>query len=285
MVRPPAVEKSRMRDELRPNAAAARTATPPPPPDFDYFARVPKSTPARPAPPAPLAPSPSGGPHATGSVAAPAGLSFKLLGIPIRLNLSFILVPFVVLYAPGRDLATIAMWIGLTTAAILIHELGHALAYKSIGMDAEVALLGIFGLTCSRSEKQPSPGEMAYVAAAGPVAGLVVACLCAALGATIRTSAPGGWLHVLLLVSLVMNLANLLPAFPLDGGRILKAVLEIAAPSWGATAAHAISLCVAGAALWWTMNHELEIMALILLGVAGMNFTLLRARRELPRPV
>jgi Zn-dependent protease len=84
------------------------------------------------------------------------------------------------------------------------------------------------------------------------------------------------------MISLIINIANLLPAFPLDGGCIMKALVEMVTPDWGSHIAHGLSLCVAGGALWWAMTHGFEITALVLLGILGTNFTLLRSRGRSP---
>jgi stage IV sporulation protein FB len=158
----------------------------------------------------------------------------------------------------------------------LVAELGHAVAFKFFGHEPEIHLMGIFGLTYSRTDRPLSNLRSLLISAAGPIAGLLLAGACLVLRVVLFPTASDV-LARLVVINLLLNLANLLPVVPLDGGRIMKALLDMAAPNRGGMIAHAVSLVVAAGALWYAMTHQLEITALMLLGIAALNFSALRS--------
>lgn len=229
---------------------------------------------APPPPPAPM-PAPSEPPACAPGPAA-AGAAFRLFGIPVRLNVSFLLVGAVFTYAPGRSVSTIVMLMGIVLVSILWHEIGHAVAFKWFGYEPEITLLGIMGLTYARTEREPSDGQSLIIASAGPAAGLLLAAVAQVLRDTLFAEAYRHPLDLVVLVNVVFNLFNLLPAYPLDGGRIVKSIMQMLSPGRGEKAAHAVSLVAAGAALVYSMNNDMQVAALMLLGIAGLNFSALR---------
>jgi Zn-dependent protease len=210
----------------------------------------------------------------------PSGIRFTLFGIPIVVNLSFFLVGAVLLYGSTRDWSSLFTTIAIFAVTLLWHELGHAAAFKIFGHDPEIRLMGLMGLTWSRSGKEVTPGQTLLISAAGPLAGLLLAGICFVIADAFFIESRV--LREFMVIGLVINVVNLLPMLPLDGGQIMKSFLLLLAPGGGARVAHGISLLVCGATLWFAMTHGLEVAALLLLCFMSMNFSALRSETSQP---
>lgn len=142
-----------------------------------------------------------------------------LFGFPIRVNASFLLMLGVVLIwmggLPGVAVALMA------AASVLLHEVGHALVARHLGTPVAGIELHFFGGAANLRGLPQRPGDEIAIAAAGPAVSFALAGLGHALGALSGVSvfALFGW------VNLLLGAFNLLPAFPSDGGRILRALL------------------------------------------------------------
>jgi Zn-dependent protease len=122
-----------------------------------------------------------------------------------------------------------AVAVMLFYASLLSHEMGHALVARRLGVRVDGITLWIFGGVARLSGDVATPGMEAKIAIAGPVVSLALAILFG--GATFALDATGGpplieggsaWLA---LANATLLLFNLIPAFPLDGGRLLRAWL------------------------------------------------------------
>ena len=175
----------------------------------------------------------------------------RTMGIDVRLHPSFFLLAGLgAIYALQGGLGAAldgVTFLVLLFGCVLLHELGHAGAAKRYGVETkDVILLPIGGV--ARLEKMPTePKQELVVALAGPAVNAVIAALVAAallganLGAGIdaATLAGAGGLTglavQLLTVNVLLVLFNLLPAFPMDGGRVLRALLATRLPYARAT--------------------------------------------------
>lgn len=122
-------------------------------------------------------------------------------------------------------------WPLLFLAAAVLHEGGHLLALRLLGGRVEEVRLRLSGAEL-RWRGRLSYGGEALLALAGPGANLLWALVCA--GAARRW--PTDWLYRFIGCHLTLALLNLLPALPLDGGRVLCALLERRFPLRGAWA-------------------------------------------------
>jgi len=187
------------------------------------------------------------------------GRSIKLaqvFGVRIGVDVSWFIVFFLIIYllseryqrvfagqeTKGFLLAVVSAL--LFFGSVLLHELGHALTAKRLGIGIAGIDLWLFGGVAKMERDTRTAGEEFKVAVAGPVVTMVIAAVCfgaaTLLGgadATLRsvvleTSGVSGSVAVLgwlALVNTSLLLFNLIPGFPLDGGRIARAV------AWGLT--------------------------------------------------
>ena len=159
----------------------------------------------------------------------------RIAGIRIRMHLSFLLLVWLVVAAGGgRTAAAVAGelgWIAAVFACVVLHELAHSVVARRFGVVVrDILLLPIGGI--SEMESLPAePGRELAIAAAGPAASVLLA-----VGAAATGVAAGGrlWPPTLMAGSPLVRLAwlnallagfNMLPALPLDGGRVLRAGL------------------------------------------------------------
>ena len=153
---------------------------------------------------------------------------FRLAGVPVRVHWSFALVSVVLLpvgAAATVPLAIRAALLAALTVSLAIHEAGHVAAARRLGLPlASITLYPFGGVT--RTARPPAPGrEEALFAAAGPAANLLLA---GALAFSGRLLSPGLLRNGVLVAAagnLAIAAANLLPALPLDGGRIARSLL------------------------------------------------------------
>lgn len=118
----------------------------------------------------------------------------------------------------------VAATLGLLLA-LLLHELGHALAARREGMETEEITLWLFGGIARFRSAFPSAGAEFRVALAGPLVSLALGLLCVALARLPAASAANGVEAWLAYINLSLFVFNMLPALPLDGGRVLHGLL------------------------------------------------------------
>jgi len=175
----------------------------------------------------------------------------RILGIRVGVNASWFVILFLFIFWFQGQFTDILhdQSLGFVTAvltalgffgSILLHELGHALAARREGIEVTGIDLFLFGGVMKMSQDTQTPGQEFRVSAAGPLVTLLLAGLLALLGmavmgpseffdgATLRGSAPANvfelWLSFLVSMNVLLLVFNLVPAFPLDGGRLARAV-------------------------------------------------------------
>jgi len=219
-------------------------------------------------------------------------LPFKLLGIPVSLDTSFLLVLPLFAYLIGSqipgyvrlfqrvglslDAAPLQSgftpyWLGLVAAvglflSVLVHELGHAVVARLYGVQVREITLWFLGGVAQFSEMPRQRGAEAVVAIVGPVTSGLLALL---TGLAWQPATGHDALLFVLSYLTVTNaglaLFNLLPALPLDGGRVLRSLLALVTPHLSATRiAGAVSSLMAvlmGVYGFLTLNLFLVVIA------------------------
>ena len=169
----------------------------------------------------------------------------RIAGIEIRLHytwlIAFILITwsvtqwFLMPAYPGWSSAT--YWITGVIAAlllfvsVLLHELAHSLVAKARGLSVRGITLFIFG-GVSRIEEEPEKPMVEFtMAIVGPLASLALAGIFWGIGYALTNEGTqvAAIVTYLMLINLVLGIFNLLPGFPLDGGRVLRSII------WGVT--------------------------------------------------
>jgi Zn-dependent protease len=173
----------------------------------------------------------------------------QFAGIAVYIHATFLLLIGWVLfeyYRRGSDLATMlgaVAFVLVLFLCVVLHEFGHALTARRYGIRTrDITLLPIGGV--ARLERMPEdPKQELAVAVAGPavnvvIAGVlfVVATLWLGVGALLNTRMVGGdFLTNLMWVNVMLVVFNMIPAFPMDGGRVLRALLAMKRPYHEAT--------------------------------------------------
>jgi Zn-dependent protease/CBS domain-containing protein len=164
----------------------------------------------------------------------------RLFGVNIVVDVSWLFIFAIVSWALGSSSGpfhAIAVTAGVRAAlailtallffaSVLLHELAHSLVARSQGIPVKEIRLFIFGGASKLTEEPKAPLQAAWLAFAGPLMSLVLALLCALAATQIGMTAPAGVvLAYLATANLIVGVFNLLPAFPMDGGRVLQAML------------------------------------------------------------
>jgi Zn-dependent protease len=144
----------------------------------------------------------------------------RLFGFPIDINLSFLLLlAFVGIWAGG--LAGIFAII-VAFGSVLLHELGHALVARHLGVPVSGIELYFFGGAAKMTGQPKRAGDEIAIAAAGPAVSFALA----GLGTLLSVATGLGFFSLFAWINLFIGAFNLIPALPMDGGRILRAALS-----------------------------------------------------------
>jgi Zn-dependent protease len=163
----------------------------------------------------------------------------RIFGVQIALHPSWVVIALIVTYtmAAGELPSVYPGWgtalywlVGaiisvLFFASVLAHELSHAVVARRFGLKVRDITLFIFGGAASLEGDPASPRDEALIAGAGPLTSLAIGGALWGIGIAVgqeQLAATVGWLGF---INLTLGVFNLLPGFPMDGGRILRAIL------------------------------------------------------------
>ncbi len=214
-----------------------------------------------------------------------------LFGIPIKLHISMVLVPifiFMLLYRRA-SLGLMEFALGLAAVvvvfgAILLHELGHALVARRYGVKTYDIVLTPIGGMARLLDMPTQPKQEMAIAIAGPAVSLGLAAVSFVAALFVAGQSPQSTVMVMLANSLeffwwinvILGPFNLLPAFPLDGGRILRSFLAIKRDFLTATriavrVGRVIAVIGAVYAIYGETNLLLAVIAVYIYYAAGVE--------------
>ncbi|MGD8329042.1 MAG: site-2 protease family protein [Acidobacteriota bacterium] len=165
---------------------------------------------------------------------------FEVFGFEVKIDPSWFIIFFLVAWSlatgwfPGVDAGFDAatLWtMGFAGALLLfvsvvLHELSHSLVARRFGIEMRGITLFLFGGVAEMTDEPPSARAELLVALAGPAASVVIAAVCGTMYALLQAPAEiAAVLEYLAVINFVLAAFNLLPAFPLDGGRVLRSLL------------------------------------------------------------
>ncbi|MBI5680552.1 MAG: CBS domain-containing protein [Methanobacterium sp.] len=168
---------------------------------------------------------------------------FSIFGIPVELHISFLLLIILIFSMAffGFISFYIAFLIILLFSTVIIHELSHSYMAKRYGIPVDRIILLPIGGIASMGKIPKDPNQELKIAIAGPSANIIIALFCficlgiigglgsLSFSSLFITNTPSADLTLFLSnflgVNLLLGIFNLLPAFPMDGGRVLRAFL------------------------------------------------------------
>ena len=210
----------------------------------------------------------------------------KIFGVPLEINLSWVAIFALVAFSlatvyfpevPGADgsAAWVFVALGCVTsllffASILAHELSHAVVTRLEGGRVDRITLFIFGGVAQIADEPRSPLKELLMASAGPGMSLLLAGVCY-LGSAIAVARGAVWwirspLEYLAMINLFVGLFNLLPGFPLDGGRVLRSILwamtgdMLKATKWASRSGQAIGWTMVAGSLFAVINGDTSFL-------------------------
>lgn len=164
---------------------------------------------------------------------------FRIAGIELKIDPSWVLIAALILWSlTTQYFPSVIPLAGLTAhfvlallgmlglfASLTLHELAHSMVARHYGLKIEGITLFVFGGVAELGSEPETPGQEFWIAVAGPAASFAIAgilSLVAPLGLGAGGAALFGYL---IFVNTMLGLFNLIPAYPMDGGRVLRALL------------------------------------------------------------
>ena len=202
----------------------------------------------------------------------------RIGGIPIHVEWPFFLIAAIlggnrIRTWPGNRFVFLLIWVAIVFVSVLVHELGHAVAYRLNGIRPSITLTAFWGLT--HGEETRSRWRSIGVSLAGPLAGMVL------LGVPAYLLAPSfhhayevqgtlaAWerwqvVEAVAFANIAWSIINLLPVLPLDGGNIANEL-------WGIRVTRVLGIVASGGAAIWFFLTGLSYAAFFFAVLAMMN--------------
>ncbi|HEY5887041.1 MAG TPA: site-2 protease family protein [Acidimicrobiales bacterium] len=208
------------------------------------------------------------------------GLQLNLAGVPVRLEWTFLVFTVLIGVQLG-EISLVVAWVVVVTLSILVHELGHAAAFRSWGVHSRIVLHTMGGVTIPTAGLPHRRSRIA-VSLAGPFAGLLLFGVPAlVIERTVDLTTP--WDDVVAFavwVNIGWALINLLPILPLDGGHVALELIDAATDEQGEVPTRWLSIVVAAGAGLWALSEGFLFGALFAVFFLADNVRALQGRRE-----
>jgi Zn-dependent protease/CBS domain-containing protein len=165
----------------------------------------------------------------------------RIAGIDIEANVSWLIILVLLTFslavswfpAAVHGLSPVTYWVLgfiaslLLFVSVLLHELAHSLVARARGLQVSSITLFIFGGVSNLQQEPQSAGVEFQMAIVGPVTSLVIGAIAYVLGNVVGASSPlvAATLNYLGITNLLLGVFNLIPGFPLDGGRVLRSII------------------------------------------------------------
>jgi Zn-dependent protease len=209
---------------------------------------------------------------------------FNIGDIPVSMSLWY---PLLLLYwfRNGEDPTASLIWAIVVTISILVHELGHAIVARYYRLDPSILLHGFGGLCFHQPARQNR--HDAFIIAAGPSAGLLLGLATLVFSIVAEDSvASSDVLNTVVKMSLYVNigwsLINLLPIWPLDGGRLFRLLLlRWSKPARADKVTHVTSLILLALALFYCVITKSAFLAVMVLWAIWDNVNALRGEASM----
>jgi Zn-dependent protease len=205
-------------------------------------------------------------------------------GIGIYIHATFWILPLMVVFQSWATggISLVGMWLVLLAGVmgcVILHELGHALMARHFGIRTRDITLYPIGGVARLERLSEKPTEELLIALAGPAVNVVIAALMVPLVgilslqvgfAAFWSTALGFFLVNLLVANLMLVGFNLIPAFPMDGGRVLRAILAMPLGRLRATeiaAKVSIGIAVLCVAAYFLLDNVIPPMMILVVGL------------------
>jgi stage IV sporulation protein FB len=253
---------------------------------------------------------------------SPYDWRFQLFGFPVRVTWLFWVVSaamgygnalsfkstFELLYQVNVNFAMLlGVWVGMTFVSILLHELGHTLAFRYFGIESQIVLYQMGGLAIPGAgmiwgkmgkKRRLTHIDQIIISAAGPVIQLLLALVVGVLATLsgvfvwefswfasllqIPVSTPKNPIAAAAIVFTVQSsiwwaLINLLPIFPMDGGHIAKHLIGLVRRTSGEMEAYMVGAVGGILVAYWMSTHNMQFTGLFFVSLALTNIQALQA--------
>lgn len=235
-------------------------------------------------------------------------LHFSIFGFSVRVH-PFFWALALLLGIRLEDPKAVFIWIAVVFVSILVHELGHALAFRYYGIQSHIVLYHFGGLAVPdgtfgsfQSPRQLNPKQQIVVSAAGPAAGFLLAGLAVAMIYAVGESVKfqvglPNLIHwelsqgmktrwyfsllvtLLLSVNIFWGLLNLIPLYPLDGGQISREIFLLNNPRTGIVQSLWLSVFSGGAVAVWGITRGMVFMGIMFGMLAYSSYQMLQQYR------